>query len=326
MRIAITGVSGHLGNCVARTLIENDFQIKALIRNENSPSIENLGIQFINGNLFNETALDQLCSDVDILIHIAGKISIYKKDEAEVLRTNIEGVKNVISACKRNGVKKIIHFSSIHAHKSPGPGKILNEQSPYEDNRSIFYNYSKSIGEQMMINARESGLDISIINPTGGFGPFDFQPSLTGKLIINIYKEKLPFIVKGGYDWVDSRDISNVVLSIIKLNISNEKFILSGHWAEFKTLANLVCGIKKQKYKGIALPIWLSKIGLPFVSVFSKIGNTLPIYTSYSLRSIEEGSENIKHDHAKDLFNYSPRPLNESLKDTIDWFKQNNNI
>ena len=138
----------------------------------------------------------------------------------------------------------------------------------------------------MMIKARESGLDVSIINPTGGFGPFDFQPSLTGKLIINIHNGKLPFIVKGGYDWVASRDISNVVLSIIKLNISNEKFILSGHWAEFKTLANLVCDLSGQRYKGIALPIWLSKIGLPFVFAFSKIGNTLPLYTSSSLRLI----------------------------------------
>lgn len=326
MKIAITGISGHIGNTIARALLIEDFSIIALVRKKDKPSVQDLSIELVEGDLFNDSALDLLCKEADVLIHLAGKISIYEKDESEVLKTNIEGVKNIIDACIRNGVKKVIHFSSIHAHKPVGLNKILNEHTPYEDDRSIFYNYSKSIGEQTMIKARGRGLDVSIINPTGGFGPFDFHPSLSGKMILDIYNGKLPIIVKGGYDWVDLRDISNAVLSIIKLNVVNEKFILSGHWADLKTFAVQVCSFKNKPYNGLALPLWICKIGLPFISIYSRIINSPPLYTSSSLKTIEEGSKRIENTHAKELLNYSPRPLNESIRDTIIWFKQNNKI
>ena len=250
LKIALSGINGHIGNNVARTLSQNGFQLVGLVRDSNKESIEDLTINLIRGDLFDESAMDKLCQGADVFIHLAAKVSIYPSEREEIFRTNIEGVKNVIAACIRNGVKKIIHFSSIHAHEAYGHAIPINENTKYVSSKSSAYDFSKSTGEQLMIKAREKAIDVTILNPTGVIGPFDFQPSLSGKMMMDIYSGNLPMLVKGGFDWVDVRDVSNAVLNVIVKDIKNEKFMLSGHWASLSYLAEIVSNEKGIRYKG----------------------------------------------------------------------------
>lgn len=323
MKIAITGISGHIGNNVARALNKNGHTIKALVQNIQSKSIQDIDAQYISGDLFNSAALDTLLEDVSAVIHIAGKISMHSKDRDEIYKVNIEGVNSVIEACKRNKIRKIIHFSSIHAHTPLGLNHAMNESTPYIMEEDIAYDYSKSIGEQLMLNARSNGIDVSIVNPTAVIGPNDFAPSLSGKMMMDVYTGKLSSLVKGGFDWVDVRDIANAIVNIIERDIKNEKFILSGHWMEFKDLGNLICSEKGSNYKGFISPIYLAKIGLPFISIWAKFSGTDPLYNYESLKAIEEGSKINDHGNAKRILNYNPRPLKETIYDSIEWFKQN---
>lgn len=323
MKIAITGISGHVGNNVGRALLQNGYSINALVQNPQASSIQDLESNYIVGDLFSREALDKLCKDADVFIHIAGKVSIYPSERDLIYKTNIEGVKEVINACKRNGIKKIIHFSSIHAHISHGISIPINESTEYVQSEEVAYDYSKSKGEQLMLKAREDGLDVSIVNPTAIIGPRDYQPSLSGQMIMDIYNGSLPSLVKGGFDWVDVRDIAVAVVSIIEKNVSNQKFILSGHYAELKQIANVICNEKGEKYKGLVSPISLAKFGLPFISVFAKLTGKKALYTKESLKTIKEASFYNEHNSASKLLDYSPRPINKTIHDTAEWFKAN---
>ena len=318
-KIAITGASGHIGNNVCRHLLEEGYDIKVLTRYKNEKSLEGLELEIISGDLFSLESLDELMRESEIVIHLAGKVSIYPKDKDEIFKTNIEGVNNVVDACIRNGVKKLIHFSSIHAHKGFGPKVPINEQTPYSDNNSSPYDYSKAQGEQIVIKARDRKLETVVINPTGVIGPHDYNPSYSGKLFSDIYTGKMGSIVSGGFDWVDARDLAIAIGSIIKKDIKNEQFMLSGNWASIKQLADRVCYAKGKKYRGITSPLRLAYIGLPFINLYSKFTGTLPLYTTESLKAIKEGSKDVDHSHAKKLLGYSPRPFEESIDDTIKW-------
>ena len=166
---------------------------------------------------------------------------------------------------------------------------------------------------------RERNLDTVIINPTAVIGPHDYNPSLSGKLFSDIYTGNLGSIVSGGFDWVDVRDLAIAVSSILKKDIKNEQFILSGNWASIKQLADRVCFAKGKKYRGITSPLRLAYLGLPFINLYSKITGTLPLYTTESLKAIKEGSKNVDHTHAKKILDYTPRPFNESIDDTMKW-------
>ena len=318
-KIAVTGASGHIGNNICRHLLSEGYQLKVLTRNGDEESLSGLDLEKVSGDLSSRDSLDKLMQGSEIVIHVAGKVSIYPKDKEEIFKTNIEGVNNVVDACFRNGVKKLIHFSSVHAHKGFGPEVPINEQTPYSDNESSPYDFSKAQGEQIVIKAREKGLESVIINPTGVIGPHDYNLSYSGKLFSDIYTGKMGSIVSGGFDWVDARDLAIAISSIIKNDIKNEQFMLSGNWASIKELADRVCFAKGQKYSGITSPLRLAYIGLPFINLYSKITGTLPLYTTESLKAIKEGSKDVDHSHAKKMLDYSPRPFNESIDDTVKW-------
>ena len=326
MEIAITGISGHIGNNVARALLESGHTLKALVQNVQADSIKGINAEYIKGDLFNNEALDTLLKDTDTLIHIAGKISMHSKHRNEIYKVNIEGVNNVIEACKRNKLTKIVHFSSIHAHIPLGQEHTITEKTPYIKEEDVAYDYSKSMGEQLMLQARSYGINVCIVNPTAVIGPFDFSPSLSGKMIIDVYTGKLKSLVKGGFDWVDVRDIAKATVAIVEKDIVNEKFILSGQWMGFKDLGNLICSVKGSRYKGFISPIYLAKIGLPFIALWSKVSGTDPLYNYESLKAIKEGSKINDHANARQLINYYPRPLEETIHDSIKWFEQNNFI
>ena len=318
-KIAVTGASGFIGNTVCRYLVKEGFQLKVLVRQTDEKSLIGLDTQSITGDLFVPETLDNLIRDCDIVIHLAGKVSIYPSEQDEILQTNIEGVKNIIDACKRNKVKKLIHFSSIHAHKGFGPYIPIDEHTDYSVDKSSPYDYSKAQGEQLVINVRNDDFSTVIVNPTGVIGPHDYQPSLSGQLLCDIYEGKMGSIVSGGFNWVDSRDLAIAVGAIIKKDIKNEQFILSGNWVSFKRLANQVCKAKGEKYKGLTSPLFLAYIGLPFITLISKITKKLPLYTTESLKAIKEGSKYVDCSHAKKILDYSPRPFDETIDDSVNW-------
>lgn len=324
--IAITGVTGHLGNTVCQALDKAGYRWRGLTRNSDKAQRMGFNHEVIQGDLMVDSDLDRLLNGTSCLIHLAAEVSIYPKDREKVLKTNIEGPKQVIKACVRNHVETVIHFSSIHAHESSDLNHQLDEKTPYEKAKVLAYNYSKSTGEQLMIEARKKGINVVIINPTSVLGPNDYQSSYSGQMLRDLYSGKLNTLVKGGFDWVDVRDIAEAVVEILKRKITNEKYILSGRYASIKDLAKLVANYKGTSFNGVVLPLWTARWGLPFISIWSKIRSQDPLYTKASLAAIASGSKFISNQKAQKELNYEARPLKNTIYDTLDWFKANSII
>jgi len=319
MRIAITGASGHIGNNLCRALLLHGHQINALVRNQDDETLNKLPLQIFRGDLMKKEVLDSILQDVDLLIHLAAIVSINPAARKKILYTNIEGPEAVVNACLRNKVKRIIHFSSIHAHKASGPMIEIDENTEYVSSTKSAYDYSKARGEAIMLNARSKGLDITIINPTGVLGPNDYKPSLTGQLLIKIIQGKMQFLVDSGFDWVDVRDVANATVKIVEQNMMNEKILLSGHWKSLKELGDTALKVLDRKYKSIVLPVNLAYIGLPIIKLISQLKHNAPLYTGQSLKAVKEGSRFVSHRRANKLIDYEPRAFEETLRDTVDW-------
>lgn len=319
MKIAVTGATGHIGNNVCRKLINKGHQVHALVRNGKDIALQGLSIETHQGNLMNEEVLDNMLTGVDLLIHMAAIVSIDPADRENILKTNIEGPRVVVDACLRNGVKRIIHFSSIHAHKAFGPNVEINEETDYVTNPASAYDYSKAQGEAIMIAARKRGMDVTIVNPTGVIGPNDYKPSLTGQLFIKMLRGNMRIIVDSGFNWVDVRDVADAVVQIVEQNISNEKMFLSGHWRSLQTLGATTCSVIEQQYKCLALPFIFAYLGLPFIHLASLFYKKSPLYTSQSLKAVKEGSRLVSHQKANKVIGYVPRPFEDTIHDTVEF-------
>jgi dihydroflavonol-4-reductase len=130
----------------------------------------------------------------------------------------------------------------------------------------------------------------------------------------------LPALVKGGYNWVDVRDVSQAAISALENGKSGERYILSGVWAGLTDLSEMVSNITGRKTPSRVSPMWLAKLGVPFISAWYAIRNEHPLYTFQSLEIINSVNKNIINKKARQDLGFDPRPLKETLKDTIEWF------
>jgi dihydroflavonol-4-reductase len=184
------------------------------------------------------------------------------------------------------------------------------------------YNRSKALGEKIVRAAVLNGLDAVIINPAGMIGPHDFQPSHFGATLLAIAQGKLPVIVDAGLDWVDTRDVADTMIHAYELAKGGEKYILGGHWANLKDIARQVSRITGTNPPKIVLPLWLAKPSAPIVSALDRIRQKRPLFTSISMKELES-NRNLSHMKASKELGYKPRPLQDTITDTIDWFKIN---
>ncbi len=206
MKVAVTGASGHVGNYLCKRLVEKGYEVRAFhFEEEEDPNLP--GVELVSGNVLKPSSLEKLCEGVDIVFHLAAIVTIDNRIRDKVFKVNVEGTQNIINACIEKGVKRLVHFSSIHTLSHRPFDQPLDESRPMLDKAKLVYEQSKIEGTKLVQKAIEDGLDAVIILPTAILGPYDFKPSLFGQALINIYHNSIPMLTKGGYDLVDVRDV-----------------------------------------------------------------------------------------------------------------------
>ena len=325
MKIGVTGASGHIGANLTRILLKKRYSVRVLEHNDKQ-AIDGLGVEIVKGSLDDKNSLDQFCKDIDVVFHLAARISIGTNSFETLHKINVEGTQNLVKACKREGVKRIIYFSSIHALQHAPLDQPLEESRPLVKDSPQAYERTKSMGEEWIFSQETNDFEVIVLNPTAVVGPIDFKPSLMGQLLIKMYKGNLPGLVPGGYNWVDVRDVAEAASNAITNGKSGEHYILSGNWYSIKNFADLLQQVSGKKIVNMVLPIWLARIGVPFIHLWSVISNQQPLYTNESLDIVGQGNKNILNNKARKELGFNPRPLSESIKDSLNWFKENHYI
>lgn len=325
MKVGISGASGFVGGNLIRRLLRGNYQIKALVH-KNHKAIDGLDIEKVHGDLLRPETLDEFCKGLDVVIHLAGFISIGGDPVKELYKINVEGTQNLVHASKRAGVKRFIHFSTIHAFEHEKSGKVLNEKRKLSTKSTSPYESTKAIAERWVVEQQADGFDVIVLNPTAIIGPNDFKPSLMGELFIKVCNGNLPALVPGGYNWVDVRDVCDGAISAITKGRGGEHYILSGNWKSVVDFVKLISKEYGRELKKPVFPFWLAKIGLPFIWLVSRISGSKPLYTIESLKILKFGETRISNAKARKELGYGPRPLMESVRDTIDWLQENKYI
>ncbi|MBI5544218.1 MAG: NAD-dependent epimerase, partial [Deltaproteobacteria bacterium] len=161
-----------------------------------------------------------------------------------------------------------------------------------------------------------------IVNPTAILGPIDYKPSRMGTVILLLAQRKLPGLIDAGFDWVDVRDVAQGAIAAAKSGRTGEKYLLGGRWRPFAELAQLVGRAAGVKVPRFVSPVWLSRVGIPFGALWAKVAGTQPLFTHDSITTLSTSHRDIRHDKASRELGYSPRPLEETVADTVRWFRE----
>jgi dihydroflavonol-4-reductase len=321
MKIAVTGASGHVGANLCRSLIAEGHQVKALVH-KHSDSLKGLDLEIIHGRVNDQESLRKLCKGTDIVFHLAALISIDGQKE-KLFKINVEGTKNLINVIRENGVKRLVHFSSIHALEHFPYDEPMDEMRPLVTESKMWYELTKAKADKMVLDATSNGLDAVVINPTAIVGPFDFKPSLVGTVLIRLYNNSLPALVEGGYNWVDVRDIVQGAIHAMDKGRKGERYILAGKWVSVKDLALIVEKVTGKKVVKFTLPTFVAKVGVPFIKIYAGITRQEPLYTFDSLRTLREVNTKISYQKAENELGYHSRDIELTVRDSINWFKEN---
>jgi len=325
MAIVVTGATGHVGANLVRTLLGQNRPVRALVH-VHRQAVEGLGVDIARADVRDLPSLIAAFRGAEVVYHLAADISILADRRSMLESINVTGTRNVVEACLRCGVRRLVHFSSIHAVTQEPLSTPVDESRPLVQAPGCPpYDRSKAAGEEEVRRGIERGLDAVIISPTAIIGPYDYQPSHLGQALLSMARGKLPSLVAGGFDWVDVRDVVAGAIEAEQRAPTGAKYLLSGHWRSMPDLAYMVAEISGVPAPGFVCPLWLARFGAPFATAASRLARTRPLYTSVSIRALRS-NRNISHERATRDLGYQPRPLRETLADTLRWFHETGSL
>lgn len=321
MTIVVTGAAGHIGGVLVRKLLERGEAVRVSVLRDRR-ALEGLDVERVQGDLLDPGFARELVDGASIVYHLAARISIFGGTVDGELRVNVEGTRAVVNACRDAGVDRLVHFSSIHALRQQPLDQPLDDDRPLADSpKDLPYDRSKAAGQHLVEEAADGGLDAVVVNPAAVMGPLDFKPSHIGQMVLDLCGRRIPALVPRGYTWVDVRDVADAAIRAAEVGERGQRFLLAGEYVSLPDLAAMVGRLSGRKMPRLVAPMWLAQIGAPFVTAYSRLRGTRPLFTRESLR-ILNGNSRMRSSQAKAALGFSPRPMEETVRDTLSWFDQ----
>ncbi len=319
--VAVTGGSGHVGGNLVRALLEQGRRVRVLVR-EDRRALDGLPVEMVEGDVFDRDSIERLVAGAGAVFHLAARISIVGAEGGLVERTNTEGPHNVVEACLRQGVGRLVHFSSIHAFESASRDQVIDETRPLALGKGhMAYDRSKARGQLEVLRGVERGLDAVIVNPGAVIGPGDYKVSRMGEVLLDIYHNRLPALLDGGYNWVDVRDVVSGALAAEERGRTGQCYLLTGHWVHICDLSALVGRLTGRRTPRGATPLWLASLASYPSLGWGKLRGKVPKFTPAAVRSVQM-HRHISHEKATDELGYRPRPFEDTVRDTLEWFRR----
>ena len=323
--VAVTGATGHLGINLVRELVGAGRQVRTLVY-EPSQALEKLAVETVRGDVRDLDSLVSAFSGAEVVYHLAARIDLTKRNRVLCNAVNVTGTQNVLEACRQSRVKRLIYFSSIHA-LSPFPvGETIDETrplatAPYQG----VYDQTKAIATGHVLKATKDGLDAVVVMPTGVLGPHDHEPSRMGRLFIDLKRNKLPAVLPGGFNWVDARDVCQGAIAAEERGESGTAYILSGHWCTFTELLEVVSDVASMDTPHYVVPRRLASFSASIAEIYSWFRREEPRLSRYTLRTLQH-HKNITNNLARQTLGFDPRPIQETIFDTLEWHESAGNF
>jgi dihydroflavonol-4-reductase len=322
----VTGAAGFIGSHVVRELLAENVEVRCLIRpGESTRNLDGLDVEMLTGDILDTASVEKAVDGVDTVFHLAAIYSIWMRDWSRIYEVNIQGSRNILWACLHKKIDKLVYTSSIAA-VGIAPGKALStEETPFNQyTLGNHYVLTKYLSQQEAIGFAKKGLDLVIVNPCFPFGPMDLAPTPTGQIIVDVLKGINRFSFNGGINIVDVRDVAKGHVLAAKKGKTGNLYILGNRNIPMEEFFRLVC--REAGFEGqlrLKLPIPAMKVGSAVLKMWSDYVSHKPPMSTPA--EIAYASQYLYFDNKKAIFELGLtfKPVEDSLKDSIIWYREN---
>lgn len=171
MKALVTGGGGFLGGAIVRRLRSRGDEVRSFSRGD-YPELRALGVEVIRGDLAVPEAVASAAEGCDIVFHVAAKAGIWGPYE-EYYRANVVGTQNVIAACRRHSIPRLVFTSSPSVVFNGRDMEGVDESAPYPEHFEAYYPQTKAQAERIVLNANDDKLATVALRPHLIYGPDD---------------------------------------------------------------------------------------------------------------------------------------------------------
>lgn len=171
MHALVTGAGGFLGQAITRQLVVRGDQVRAFSRGT-YPFLREFGVETLSGDIQDASAVEDACRGIDAVFHVAAIAGLWGKWQT-FYGINTLGTRNVIAACRKNRVPRLIYTSSPSVTFAASDQCDIDESAPYPKHWLAHYPHTKALAEQEVLAANGNDLLTCALRPHLIWGPGD---------------------------------------------------------------------------------------------------------------------------------------------------------
>jgi nucleoside-diphosphate-sugar epimerase len=317
LHILVTGGTGFIGYHSARALLAAGHGVRLLVRDKDKlRRLYGSDItDYVLGDVTDARSVNKALAGCDGVLHSAALVSIDRQDADRVLATNVGGTEKVIGGAVKQGLKTIVHVSSVTALYNP-KAAYLNEYSP-PGSAANAYGRSKVACEEYVRGLQAAGAPIHITYPASVIGPEDpgFTDPHQG---LKAYLAAAAPVLPSGNQWVDVRDVALAHCRLFERELPPGRYPLGGHFLTWSELVDTLALLTGRRIRKIPVPGGLMLGAGRLVDWFNRVrGKALDIPVTHE--AMVYATNWVKMDNSKGAAELGIRfrPVEDSLADAI---------
>jgi len=319
----VTGATGFLGSHVARALAEEGAHLRLLVRaNSNTKNLDGLNADRVVGDLRDPASLEKGIAGCDVAFHVAADYRLWARDPDEMYRSNVDGTRAILSAARKNNVRRVVYTSSVATMGFTANGQPADENSPVSLANMIGpYKRSKFMAEQVAIEAARVGQHVVIVNPTTPVGERDIKPTPTGRIVVDFLKRKFPAYVDTGLNLVDATECARGHIVALETGRSGERYILGGENLTLKQILDKLAAITGLPSPKIRVPYVMAlATGVVDEVITGRIRGKEP---RANIDAVRMGRKKmfVSSAKAEAELGWKCMPVEDALRRAVEWFR-----
>ena len=322
MRALVTGATGFVGAAVARALLREGWEVRALARKSSDRrNLQRIPVEVVEGDLNDAASLAAAVAGCEALFHVAADYRLGAFDPRELYRTNVDGTRNILGAARAAGVRRVVYTSSVATIGIPKDGTPGSEDTPSTLADMVgHYKRSKFLAEEAAREAVRAGSEVVIVNPSTPVGPGDIKPTPTGQLVFDAAAGRMPAYVDTGLNIVHVDDVAAGHLLAFHRGRNGERYILGGQDMTLREILADISRLVGRKPPTVRLP---SAVVMPIAYVAEAVARVTGRPTRVTVEGVRMARKLMFFSSAKATreLGYQSRPPVQAFADAIEWFR-----
>lgn len=274
--VVITGASGLLGLTVVDHFVSRKIPVVGLYR-RNKPTDREL-VTWIQSDITDVNALTEIFAQASCVVHAAALVSFTKRHRKKMFDVNVNGTANVVNACLRAGVKRLVHVSSISAIAKLQHQNVLTEESTWPGfGTPSNYGLTKHLAELEVYRGAAEGISVAIVNPSVILSASQLNQS-SGQ-IFHYLRQGGIFYTDGCINYVDARDVAEAIFRLYENHALSGRYILNSGSLPWKAFFEKVSTKLGRKAPYINVPASVTILAAAVERIRSFITGSEPLVT-----------------------------------------------